>query len=348
MFSGCGGFSLGAQQAGFHVGAAFDNDPILASSYPYNFPNTRLELADVRVLSDDTVSTAASAVVDGVIGGPPCQGFSEIGRRDPLDPRRALLDDFFRIVVEVQPSFFVMENVRGLAYSGVRSVLDDALCSVAAEYEILSPRIWNAADYGAATNRSRLFVIGVHRDRCEPMNEEDVRTFQCRPATVRDAIGGLDDAIAIGDDNGFDMWRIAQGRPAAPYARVLHSGDCRFTGHRATLHSKRVVSRFETVPEGGMDDVGRHPRLAWSGQCPVIRAGTGSDRGSHQVLRPIHPEQPRVITVREAARLQGFPDAHRFHSTKWHSFRMICNSVSPIIARAILKAVGRRLGAAVS
>jgi DNA (cytosine-5)-methyltransferase 1 len=96
------------------------------------------------------------------------------------------------------------------------------------------------------------------------------------------------------------------------------------------------------VEPGGVDAVGRHQRLDWRGQCPTLRAGTGSDRGSYQSVRPIHPEHDRVITVREAARLQGFPDRHMFHPTTWHSFRMIGNSVSPIIARAIFGAIAER------
>jgi DNA (cytosine-5)-methyltransferase 1 len=79
--------------------------------------------------------------------------------------------------------------------------------------------------------------------------------------------------------------------------------------------------------------------LKWDGQCPTLRAGTGSDRGSFQSVRPIHPDEPRVITVREAARLQGFPDCHFFHKTVWHSFRMIGNSVSPFVSEAVFCAI---------
>lgn len=109
-------------------------------------------------------------------------------------------------------------------------------------------------------------------------------------------------------------------------------------------HKADVVRRFATVMPGKMDTVGRHPRLAWDGQCPTLRAGTGADKGSRQAVRPLHPEEPRVITVREAARLQGFPDQHLFHPTIWHSFRMIGNSVSPILAEAVFRAIRDRLG----
>lgn len=343
LFAGCGGFALGAHQAGFKVAAAFDNDPILSSSYPFNFPDTRLFLQDVAKLSGDFVRAAAGGRVDGIFGGPPCQGFSDIGRRNPDDPRRQLLGHFFRVVREVQPLFFVMENVRGLAYSDSRGVLDEALQFVEDRYSILGPHIWDAAQFGAATKRSRLFIIGIHKDCGEALASDDVAALKRTPATVRAAITDLEQAVAVGEDKGFDIWRIARtGRPF-DYARQLRSPDGRFTGQRVTEHTKQVMVRFDMIPEGGHDRVGRHPRLAWSGQCPTLRAGTGADRGSFQSVRPIHPEQPRVITVREAARLQGFPDSHRFHPTVWHSFRMIGNSVSPVIARAIFSAIGAKL-----
>lgn len=343
LFSGCGGFSLGAHQAGFSVVAAFDNDPILASSYPYNFPGTRMMLKDVTKLNGDDVRAAAGGHVDGIFGGPPCQGFSDIGRRQPGDPRRQLLGHFFRIVREVRPFFFVMENVRGLAYADARGVLDEALRLVENDYAILGPHIWDAAQFGAATKRSRLFVIGIHKDCGDALTPEDIAILKRTPATVRAAISDLQGAVALGEENGFDVWRITRAGRPFDYARVLRLPHGRFTGQRATEHSNQVVKRFDKVPEGGVDPVGRHPRLAWSGQCPTLRAGTGADRGSYQSVRPIHPEQPRVITVREAARLQGFPDSHRFHPTVWHSFRMIGNSVSPIMAQAIFRAIKAKL-----
>ena len=342
IFSGCGGFSLGARQAGFSVVAAIDNDPILAFSYPHNFPYTRMIIKDVTKLDGEAVRIAAGGSIDGIFGGPPCQGFSAIGKHDPEDPRRHLLGHFFRIIRDVKPSFFVMENVLGLTYSNTRDVLDKALLQVD-EYAILGPEIWNAAQFGAATNRFRLFVIGIHKDRGEPITSKDMNAWIREPTTVRAAIGDLEGATIVGEEDGFDIWRIDPFARPLGYARTLRSPDGRFTGHRVTQHSKRVMARFDDLSEGGFDPIGRHPRLAWSGQSPAIRAGTGVDRGSYQAVRPVHPLHPRVITVREAARLQGFPDNHRFHPTIWHSFRMIGNSVSPIMARAIFSMISEKI-----
>lgn len=343
LFCGGGGLSLGAHQAGFSVVAAIDNDPTLASSYAYNFPDVKLVLEDVTKLDGESVRAAAGGQVHGIVGGPPCQGFSAIGRRNPDDPRRRLLDDFFRIVREVRPAFFVMENVLGLGYANARHILDEALRQTEG-YGTLGPVVWNAAEFGAATNRARLFVVGINEDYGDPLKAGDLDVHKRPTASVRAAIVDLENASALADEDGFDTWRITRvGRPTE-YARALRSADGRFTGHRKTRHSESVVRRFAGVPAGGVDRIGRHPRLAWSGQSPAIRAGTGADRGSYQAVRPLHPQHPRVITVREAARLQGFPDRHRFHPTIWHSFRMIGNSVSPIMARAIFHAISKRLG----
>ena len=250
LFSGCGGFSLGAQQAGFQVAAAFDNDPILSLSYPLNFAKTKLVLRDITTLTGDIVRATAGGRVDGIFGGPPCQGFSDIGRHKVDDPRRQLLRHFFRLVHEVTPAFFVMENVRGLAYSGARGVLEDAVKLVDDKYAVLGPHIWDAAQFGAATKRSRLFVIGIHKDYGEPLALEDIVVLKRSPATVEAAITDLASARPVGEKNGFDLWRRV-GRAGRPfnYARSLHSPDGLFTGHRATVHTAKVMERFARIPE---------------------------------------------------------------------------------------------------
>lgn len=344
LFCGAGGFSLGAHKAGFKVAAAIDLDSTLTSSYAKNFPNTALHLNDVARLNGDLIGKVAKGPITGVFGGPPCQGFSDMGRREAADPRRQLLGHFFRIIAELEPRFFIMENVRGLAYPGSRELLDAAIEQVTGKYNVLGPIILDAASFGAATKRRRLFVIGIHRDAGETLTADDIAAFQSPAASVREAIADLSDVEKVDAlPNGFDLWRC-KSAPGSLYARGLRNFDNTFTSHRIITHKLEVAARFATVMPGKTDPIGRHPRLAWDSQCPTLRAGTGADKGSRQAVRPLHPEEPRVITVREAARLQGFPDSHLFHPTIWHSFRMIGNSVSPIIAEAIFRAVRAKLG----
>jgi DNA (cytosine-5)-methyltransferase 1 len=346
LFCGCGGFSLGAHNAGFEVATAYDNDEILTSSYAINFPKTKLFLRDIGTLTGKEVLSDAKSEIAGIFGGPPCQGFSDIGRRSKSDPRRKLLGHFFRIVAEAQPSFFVMENVRGLAYADARPVLDEALGLVRPRYDIFGPHIWDASDFGAATKRNRMFVIGIRNDLKVPLDRTAIDARKRPPATVEAAIADLSGARelpACSTLPGFDRWEVCREGSPSHYALPLRADDNVFTGHRSTEHTQEVVARFALIKPGEIDSIGRHPRLKWTGQCPTLRAGTGSDKGSYQAVRPIHPEKNRVITVREAARLQGFPDSHLFHPTVWHSFRMIGNSVSPVIGAAIFKAIGIHL-----
>lgn len=327
---------------GLSPSIAFDVDPILTSSVPRNFPGTKLVLADLAFVSGTDIRRHISGEALAIFGGPPCQAFSDIGHRKVDDPRRALLGHFFRLVREVRPAFFVMENVRGLNYSDARPVLDAALELVAGSYELVGPVVLDAADYGAATRRRRLFVIGYDPSRCDALTLEDLKAAERPAATVRDAMADLATARQLVDFEGFDVWRLRKERSPNAYRSVLRSADGIFTSHSQTKHSEAVIHRFQAVEPGRFDPVGRHPRLAWNGQCPTLRAGTGNDRGSYQSVRPIHPTESRVITVREAARLQGFPDWFKFHPTVWHSFRMIGNSVSPIIAQAIFSLLKAR------
>jgi len=341
LFCGAGGFSHGAHSAGLHVAAAYDIDKILTSSFSRNFPNTKLLHRDVAILSGAEIDDAVGGDVAGIIGGPPCQGFSDIGRRSTEDPRRQLLGHFFRIVAEIEPYFFVMENVRGLAYPHALPVLEDALALVSPSYDILGPHILDAADFGAATKRKRLFVIGIHRKLRAPIDLAAIERFKRPAATVEAAISDIQDARCLSED--LDRWKISGRHVPSEYARALRAADNTFTGHKGTTHTQAVIERFASVKPGKVDPIGRHPRLELHGQCPTLRAGTGADKGSYQSVRPIHPIQNRVITVREAARLQGFPDSHVFHDTVWHSYRMIGNSVSPIIASVICTAIGNHL-----
>ncbi len=347
LFCGCGGFSRGAHAAGFEVAVAYDIDPILTSSYRTNFPNTRLLKRDVGKLSGKKIERDVGGRVFGVFGGPPCQGFSEIGKRNPDDPRRELLGHFFRIVAELKPAFFVMENVRGLAYPGAKPVLDAALKAVEDDYDLLGPVVWDASKFGAATKRHRMFVIGIRKELGKPLVLDHMTPYLAAPATVADAIGDIVGAVGmkpLKKSLSIDRWRLNPNAEASDYAKRLRCKDGTFTGHLPTTHTASVLKRFAAVKPGEYDKIGRHPRLDPAGQCPTLRAGTGVEKGSFQSVRPIHPTLDRVITVREAARLQGFPDEHVFHPTIWHSFRMIGNSVSPIMARAVFDAIRERLG----
>ncbi|MER9655240.1 DNA cytosine methyltransferase [Mesorhizobium sp. M0152] len=347
LFCGCSGLGLGAREAGFAVPLSVDIDPILTSSHRLNFNSGKLLLSNLHSMSGgDVLEAAGGQPIDGIVGGPPCQGFSSIGRLDPEDPRRELLWAFFRIVMEARPRFFVMENVRGLLFPKNRPLLDACLERASSHYEIVGPVVIDAADHGAATRRVRIFVIGYDKNSVDPVSVDAITKSRLPPSTVRDAISDLTDASCAGVVEGFDQWTYGESDKISEYAAKMRGeGNRTTTGHRKIAHDPKISARFAQVAQGATDPVGRYPRLAWLGQAPTIRAGTGPDKGSYQAVRPLHPSEPRVITVREAARLQGFPDWFRFHPTAWHSFRMVGNSVSPFVSRALLSLMYSRVQA---
>ncbi|MBE2167738.1 MULTISPECIES: DNA cytosine methyltransferase [unclassified Cobetia] len=358
---GAGGFSLGAHLAGFSTLAAVDIDQDLTSSWRMNFPGTKVLHADIQKLDERFWQVVLDGrQPDGVIGGPPCQGFSRIGKRDSSDPRNSLVVAFANQVNIISPLFFVMENVEGILDSQNKKSLDAALEVFKKQYVVLKPMVLNASDYGVPTNRKRVVVVGYKPHSGLSLKEADFSSTVDRKVTVRSAISDLPSpsiAVLKGEE-GFHVGKYPRTIVLSDYASFLRSlpndelGDQYFknkitqgyvTGLNFTKHTLEVQNRFKKVVPGKVDSVSRFPRLKWDAQAPTLRAGTGKDKGSFQSVRPIHPEQPRVITIREAARIQGFPDWFVFHPTIWHSFRMIGNSVSPIFAENVLNVILKKL-----
>ena len=177
LFSGGGGFSLGAHFAGFSTALAIDIDKDLTYSFKENFPHSTLMFSALLRLDPRDVLRSAGidpSNVDGIVGGPPCQGFSYIGKKDPRDARNALIGRFFRFVAYVKPSFFVMENVPGLLAPGFRSFLDDGIDELGGHYKVLGPLTLDTSDFGAATKRKRALLVGYLPDRVDPISESDI------------------------------------------------------------------------------------------------------------------------------------------------------------------------------
>ncbi|MGB6068480.1 MAG: DNA cytosine methyltransferase [Desulfomonilaceae bacterium] len=365
LFAGAGGFSLGACQSGFTTRLAIDNDKDLAASYSTNFPKTNLILADISNV-DPVVAARRAGIdrggLDGILGGPPCQGFSYMGNRDPEDPRNGLVWHFFRFVKACEPKFFVMENVPGLITEPFATKLHTGIDLVASRYRVIGPIKLNAADFGAATNRLRVFVIGYRSQYIDAFAESDIEGAKMFPATVGEAIRDLPPLSSANPDSSGNFWaeyiQTFEHGSISEYAKTArqfppiglandavrrHHAEGLVSGFAPTRHTPDVLKRFASVLPGKSDKVSKCTRLAWSEPCVALRAGTGKDRGSYQSVRPIHPEKNRVISIREAARIQGFPDWFQFHPTKWHSFRMIGNSVSPYVAQAVLNVIFRRM-----
>lgn len=353
LFAGAGGLSLGFEQAGFDIAAAVEIDPIHCATHEYNFPQTKTICASVTDIGGADIRRLAKLgerEIDVVFGGAPCQGFSLIGKRALDDPRNQLVFHYVRIVRELQPKYFVFENVKGLTLGQHAEFLKELVSALRdAGYQVVLPyRVLNAADYGVPQDRKRLFLIGARHGLPLPCYPEPcgIRT------TVWEAIGDLPDADCFPELKSSDSV-LTHWETQSPYARKLRGMEIDPTdyGYRRsfelnelssslrTEHTELSRSRFVQTEHGKTEPVSRFRKLPPSGLCNTLRAGTDSARGAFTSPRPIHPFSPRVITVREAARLHSYPDWFRFHATKWHGFRQVGNSVPPILGRVIASSI---------
>jgi DNA (cytosine-5)-methyltransferase 1 len=364
LFSGVGGLSLGAARAGFDVVGAVELDAKAIKAHRKNFPNTQHVDQDISTLTGEKLLQKCGVgrrELDGLIGGPPCQGFSTIGHRRTDDPRNSLLTHFFRLVNETRPAFFLAENVPGVLHQRNAITLNSALEVVPKRYTLLAPIKVTASDFGVPTLRTRVFFVGFDAERCDAIAEDAFAPDEeCADVRVKDALRALP-AIRSTWQAENDSWRSVGAMDDSEYAGFIQGevpvgiGDPtalelyrsrRLTsGFLGTAHEEETVKRFSRLRQGETDPISRAMRLDRDGYCPTLRAGTGPDRGSYQSVRPVHPTSPRVIAPREAARLQGFPDWFQFDATKWHAFRQIGNSVSPIVAANLLRIIAAHLGA---
>jgi len=352
---------LGFEQAGFNVIAAVDIEKINIETHKKNFPACDTWCADLSLASGDQIREKTSIgdrQIDVAFAGPPCQGFSLIGKRAPGDPRNLLLIHLARLLAELSPSYWVVENVEGILLGSTRNMLDEFVEKISgAGYSVVKPiQTLDAAEFGVPQRRRRVFVLGYRSGLVAPQYPQPLYPYaedgEHSGPRVWDAIGDLprisnykyllEEDAYFGDLGRSSMYaRVLRGELSDPDDKSLprsRNGDG-LGGCLRTVHSAKTIRRFRRTEQGSSEKVSRFHRLAKNDLAPTLRAGTGPEQGSFMAPRPIHPFQDRCITVREAARLHSFPDWFQFHPTKWHGFRQIGNSVPPLLARAVAKSV---------
>ncbi|MBA3939800.1 MAG: DNA (cytosine-5-)-methyltransferase [Sphingopyxis sp.] len=374
LFAGAGGMSLGFEQAGFDIVAAVEIDPVHCAVHKFNFPHCAVMPRSVVGLTGSEIRVAAGIGkrrVDVVFGGAPCQGFSMIGQRALDDPRNALVRDFLRIVAELEANYFVFENVKGLTIGRHRQFLDE-IVATADEfgYDVLSPwRVLDAAHFGVPQHRERLFLYGARRPKALPSYpQQTTKAADGRgkaPATLPVGPTAFDALSDIPDADLFDeLTHTDEVRPEAWGEPSIYAGELRcltndawhygyvrewdpslLTSSTRTEHTHISRRRFSATIGGETEPVSRFYKLAPNGLSNTLRAGTDGARGAFTSPRPIHHQHPRCVTVREMARLHGYPDWFRFNETKWHGARQIGNSVPPPLARKVASQVLKAMGA---
>jgi len=368
MFSGCGGFCEGIELAGFKVLAAVEKDRFAAETYRKNFPGVRLLEGDAVEFLKRNSETASWVKdlknIDLLFGGPPCQGFSQIGTRDIHDERNSLYKEFVRVLGNLRPKMFLMENVPNLLLmrGGYfrQLILRDLRRAGYSNATVVSVL---AADFGVPQLRRRAIFVGTRDDLSLGVDLADLVQATLdqhkgeRHRTVREAIGDLPESVT---DSGqvlpypppsslctFQrLMRLDTDTTIYPRARKnalllsLHAKRALYNHHTKEILARRLALIRHLEPGKKANSL---PKKFWDGLRPEKWRRLDPDAPSHTVLAQmhrdlsefVHPTLDRWITVREAARLQSFHDGFIFYGSEWQQLKQIGNAVPPLLARAL-------------
>jgi len=343
LFSGAGGFSCGFDRLDqFETVLATDFDAAALETFQANFPDAKVIHGDItdNKIKDQIINEAKTLGVNMVIGGPPCQGFSNKGKKLGLkDPRNFLFQEFLHIVKNVKPDVFIMENVRTMVTAADRYFIK----AIKKEFEdigyIVNYDILSAYDFGVPQRRERAFVVGTTNVVFNFGKIEHAKETY----TVRDAISDLN-YLQSGEGEPVSPYKLA---PQTDYQREKRKNSKQLHNHVATRHTKETLYKLSLIPsEKGKEYLPEElrgnqkfkttwSRLVWDEPSPTIdtRFETPSN-GKNS-----HPDLDRAITPREAARIQSFPDDFVFYGNRTNINTQIGNAVPPKLAEAIGRAL---------
>jgi DNA (cytosine-5)-methyltransferase 1 len=377
LFSGAGGFCEGFRLAGWRVLCAVEADVQACLTHAANFEDVALFRGDIaRFLRDPqpgvpSLDQLITKKIDVVYGGPPCQGFSQIGPRNLNDPRNRLYKEFVRVVRVLRPRAFVMENVPNMVAmqnGHFRTKILDAFRGAGYSRTAILPIL--ASDFGVPQHRNRVFVFGL-RDglACARDFAKTARTLLeqqkvARPVTVHEALSDLPEAVS--EDNAPLPYPKKRGGRYSEYQRLMRldwddallssaqkraqlAVDVLYNHHTKGIgaHRKKIIA---AIRPGGRGD-SLPPRL-WNGTRGHKWRRLDPDKPSYTILAQmhrdlsewIHPTYDRWITVREAARLQSFHDGFIFLGSEWQQLKQVGNAVPPLMALAVARVTTRLLG----
>lgn len=344
LFSGAGGMSLGACQAGLTVGLAIEVDPHAAKTYQANHKATEVLNCDIRRLTTSHLRRwlhLSHRLI--VFAGPPCQGFSwsNSRTRTAANPTNWLFEESLRIIEILKPAWIVFENVRGIVDT-CKGLFLRHLKSRLSDHYFLHSTLLNAMDYGVPQDRTRFFLVGTR----EATEFAFPATLPSAPITVDDAIRDLPSL----PNGAFKCWQPYGDSDPSRYGTTMRSSNQGCANHLVTRNAPFVVSRYKHVPPGG--NWRCIPRPLMENYADVSRCHTGIYHrldsqapsiviGNFRKNMLIHPQEDRGISVREAARLQSFPDSYRFHGSIGFQQQQVANAVPPALAQSVFTSILR-------
>jgi DNA (cytosine-5)-methyltransferase 1 len=340
LFAGAGGMSLGARQAGVDVRLAVECDPHAAATYHANHPDTHLYVGDIRKLSCVAVRKNGSPTV--LLGGPPCQGFSTSNQRtrNKENTSNWLFREFTRLVSSWKPDWVVFENVKGILETEGGQFVEGVETGLKAAGYTTSRWLLNAADYGVPQRRFRFFLVASHHG----IELKEPEACLRKPVTVKQAFGGL----PILNNGAADNVLPYRTKAISTYANLMRGSLDRCANHLVTRNARHILARYPHVPQGGnWEDIpsrlmknyadrsrchtGIYHRLHWDEPSVVV--------GNFRKNMLIHPRENRGLSVREAARLQSFPDWYEFRGSIGFQQQQVGNAVPPLLAEAVFAAI---------
>ena len=346
LFAGVGGLSYGfAHNDAFEIVMANEIEKDIAKAYSMNHPTVKMLNDDIRNISAEKIkSVIGDQKVDVVVGGPPCQSYSTLGKRQ-MDARAHLFEEYLRILGIVQPSLFLFENVSGLL-SMQKGMLIEVIKSKFMEmgYSVKC-KLLNAVNYGVPQYRERVILVGMRENNTfeypKPTHGDGLLPF----VTVEDALSDLP-VLASGEKN-----MVYEVPPKNNYQEFLRERSIFLIDHEAPQNGEHLIRIMKALPDGGSkDDLpeeirpksgygNTYAKMWWRRPSPTITRNFATPSSS----RCIHPRDSRAMTTREGARLQSFPDDYQFFGSRVMKNLEIGNAVPPLLSIALTREVKKAL-----
>jgi DNA (cytosine-5)-methyltransferase 1 len=353
LFCGAGGLSEGFRQAGYHVLAGNDFFEAAGETYAATHREARFLPNPIGDYTAGDFLRAAGlkpGELDVLVGGPPCQGFSVYNHQRGLhDERSSLYREYLRIVDGLQPNWVVLENVTGMTSAGGGAAVHAIIKGLNSLGYGVRAEILRAEEYGVPQERRRILFIGNRVGLPISFPEPTHGAALRRLVTVRDAISDLP-TLKNAEKRGIQTYA---SEPQSEFQHEMRAGSNSVTNHSAATLSKINLERLSHIPQGGSwrdipvdllpqgmkrakrsDHTKRYGRLSWNGLASTILTKCDPHWGAY-----FHPEQDRTLTVREAARLQSFPDWFEFKGSRTDQYVQVGNAVPPLLGRAIAQTI---------
>ena len=344
LFCGCGGLSEGFRLAGYDCVAGIDNNAAAIKTFKRNFPEAKALCKDLLSVDSEQILKELGPLddIDVIIGGPPCQGFSSANRykNETADPRNKLFFQFVKFVDIAKPKVVLIENVRGIITSD-NGYAKDRIYEIFQErgYKV-NHQILDASEYGVPQKRLRNFFVIVRKDAFDFSLVEK----SSKKTTVKEAIGELYELNSPGNEGALIDYPVDA---KTDYQKYLRKGSLGLMNHDVRYPAEKVQERISFVPQGGnwrdvpnhlwpTDRDNRHSS-AYKRLCEEDVSCTIDTGNNHSNY--FHPLYNRLPTVREAARLQSFPDSFIFEGNRSEQYRQVGNAVPPMLARQIALAI---------